>query len=223
MKEGLRQLGLPDYPLKFIPGREMHLCGHDVREVVNQMIHAWMTDEKDEFYEVLLRVKSIVANPILTEEEVSLLQNQDGWDKREMPGGAQFMQKGTPNIDPPAKPKPSQNPAADDDSDDEVIDLSSAPPARQDPAPAQQHSFAKPVPSVPAGAMDGEDHYGLLGVQPTATLQEIRMKFRQLVITEHPEKGGDPKKFAKLNKAYGVLSDQTKRSAYDAQYGLARS
>merc|ERR1719359_800108 len=45
MKEGLRLLQLPDYPLKFIPGREMHLCGHDVREVVNEMIHAWMTDE----------------------------------------------------------------------------------------------------------------------------------------------------------------------------------
>lgn len=43
------------------------------------------------------------------------------------------------------------------------------------------------------------------------------MKFRSLVITEHPEKGGDPVKFAKLNKAYGVLSDATKRRAYDEQ------
>jgi len=205
MKEGLRQLGLPDYPLKFIPGRELHLCGHDVREVVNEMIHAWMTDEKDEFYNVLLRVKSIVANPILTEEEMALVEHKEGFAP--MTGGG---------VDPAAKPKPAA--AADDDSEDEVIDLSSAPPGREDvPRGAQQHSFAKQVPAAPPGSMDGEDHYALLGIAPTATLQEIRMKFRQLVVTEHPEKGGDPKKFAKLNKAYGVLSDQEKRRQYDEQ------
>merc|ERR1719171_2389731 len=67
MKEGLRQLGLPDYPLNFIPGKELQLCGHDVREVINEMIHAWMTDEKDDFYNVLLRIKGIVAKPIVTD------------------------------------------------------------------------------------------------------------------------------------------------------------
>merc|ERR1712014_310504 len=108
MKEGLRLLSLPDYPLKFIPGREMELCGHDVREVVNEMIHAWMIEEKDEFYNVLLRVKSIVANPILTEDEMSLMNEQEAAKQK---------------WSAPAKPKPATTPAANDDSDDEVIDL----------------------------------------------------------------------------------------------------
>lgn len=206
MKEGLRQLGLPDYPLKFIPGRELQLCGHDVREVINEMIHAWMTDEKDEFYNVLLRIKSIVANPILSEEDMGLIEHQENWEQ----AGGGYVQKGT-NIGPAAKPKVSKPPA--DDSDDEVIDLSSQAAQPKKPEPVRTHNFAKG--SVDLG--DGEDHYEMLGVQPTATLQEIRLKFRQLVITEHPEKGGDPKKFAKLNKAYGVLSDQEKRRQYDEQ------
>jgi len=217
MKEGLRQLGLPDYPLKFIPGRELHLCGHDVREVVNEMIHAWMTDEKDEFLNVLLRVKSIVANPILTEEEMALMDQKEGWSQRQTPDGIKYAQSGVLGVDVAAKPKPNKS----DDSDDEVIDLSNGLPTREDPPRAQQHSFAKPVPTVPATAMDGEDPYALLGISPTASLQEIRMKFRQLVVTEHPEKGGDPKKFAKLNRAYGLLSDQEKRRQYDEQRSTA--
>lgn len=32
-------------------------------------------------------------------------------------------------------------------------------------------------------------------------LWQIRKKFRELVMTAHPEKGGDPKEFQKLNKA----------------------
>lgn len=209
MKEGLRQLALPDYPLKFVPGRELALCGHDVREVVNEMIHAWMTDEKDEFYNVLLRVKSIVANPILTEEEMALLQHKDAWDKNDSADGVLYTQKGAAGISPP-KLVASR---IDDDSEDEVIDLSIAAPARQEAPRPSTHSFAKAVPVAPSG--DGDDHYALLGIASTATLQEIRLKFRQLVVTEHPEKGGDPKKFAKLNKAYGVLSDQEKRRQFD--------
>jgi len=71
-------------------------------------------------------------------------------------------------------------------------------------------------PAVVSSAESSEDYYELLGVSPAATLQEIRTKFRQLVITEHPEKGGDPEKFKTLNKAYGTLSDQRKRAEYDS-------
>jgi len=59
-------------------------------------------------------------------------------------------------------------------------------------------------------------YYELIGVEPTATLHEIRSKFRAKVLEEHPDKGGDPKKFALLNKAYNVLTDQDKRKRYDA-------
>jgi len=60
------------------------------------------------------------------------------------------------------------------------------------------------------------DYYALLGVGKEATLHEIRSKFRQKVLAEHPDKGGDPKKFQMLNKAYNILTDQDKRRRYDS-------
>merc|ERR1719247_1098920 len=60
------------------------------------------------------------------------------------------------------------------------------------------------------------DFYGILGVEKNATLHEIRSKFRSKVLAEHPDKGGDPKKFQLLNKAYNVLTDQEKRRRYDS-------
>jgi len=60
------------------------------------------------------------------------------------------------------------------------------------------------------------DYYGLIGVDRNATLHEIRSKFRAKVLAEHPDKGGDPKKFQLLNKAYNILTDAEKRRRYDA-------
>ena len=45
---------------------------------------------------------------------------------------------------------------------------------------------------------------------------ENRSKFRAKVLAEHPDKGGDPKKFQMLNKAYNVLTDNEKRRRYDS-------
>lgn len=59
------------------------------------------------------------------------------------------------------------------------------------------------------------DYYELIGVDRNATLNEIRTKFRQKLRAEHPDKGGDHKKFQLLNKAYNILTDQEKRRHYD--------
>jgi len=60
------------------------------------------------------------------------------------------------------------------------------------------------------------DYYALIGIEKNASLHEIRSKFRAKVLAEHPDKGGDPKKFQLLNKAYNVLTDAEKRRRYDA-------
>ena len=62
------------------------------------------------------------------------------------------------------------------------------------------------------------DYYELLGVQKTASEEEIKKAFHKLAHKYHPDKGGDEKKFKEINEAYQVLSDKTKRAQYD-QYG----
>lgn len=61
-----------------------------------------------------------------------------------------------------------------------------------------------------------EDHYQILGVERTASTQEIKRAYRRLAHQYHPDKdGGDEEKFKKINAAYQVLSDENRRSQYD--------
>lgn len=57
--------------------------------------------------------------------------------------------------------------------------------------------------------------YEVLGVEETATTEEIKKAHRKLVKEHHPDKGGDPEKFAKIQEAYEVLSDDARRKRYD--------
>lgn len=59
------------------------------------------------------------------------------------------------------------------------------------------------------------DHYKTLGVPRDASQDDIKKAFRKLAMTHHPDKGGDPVEFQKINEAYGVLSDPDKRFQYD--------
>jgi len=59
------------------------------------------------------------------------------------------------------------------------------------------------------------NYYELIGVAPEASLSEIRTAFRSKVLSEHPDKGGDPVQFQMLNKAYNILTDAEKRNRYD--------
>lgn len=59
------------------------------------------------------------------------------------------------------------------------------------------------------------DHYTTLGVERTATQEEIKKAFRKLAMQHHPDQGGDTKKFAEITAAYEILSNPQKRQEYD--------
>ncbi len=64
-----------------------------------------------------------------------------------------------------------------------------------------------------------KDYYKVLGVQKTATEEEIKKAYRKLAHQHHPDKtGGTDTKFKEINEAYQVLSNKEKRAQYD-QYG----
>jgi len=69
-----------------------------------------------------------------------------------------------------------------------------------------------------------KDYYGLLGVDKTATAEDIKKSYLSLALKYHPDRNPDNKeaedKFKEINEAYEVLSDEQKRSNYD-QFGTA--
>ncbi len=66
--------------------------------------------------------------------------------------------------------------------------------------------------------MSPKDYYKILGVEKSASAEEIKKAFRKLAHKYHPDKGGDEAKFKEANEAYQVLSDEKKRAEYDT-YG----
>ena len=61
------------------------------------------------------------------------------------------------------------------------------------------------------------NHYETLGVSRNADREEIRKAYRSLAMKHHPDRGGKEEDFKRINQAHAVLSDDQRRSAYDAE------
>lgn len=57
--------------------------------------------------------------------------------------------------------------------------------------------------------------YKVLGVAATASHAEIKTAYRRKVRENHPDLGGDIKKFRKVQEAWETIETPTKRAAYD--------
>ncbi len=62
---------------------------------------------------------------------------------------------------------------------------------------------------------DMKDYYKILGVERTASSEDIKKAYRSLAMKYHPDRGGDEKKFQEIQEAYSVLSDDQKKAEYD--------
>ncbi len=70
-------------------------------------------------------------------------------------------------------------------------------------------------------------YYKLLGLTPTASVQEIRRAYRELSKRYHPDTTALPvaiatEKFQQLNEAYATLSNPERRCLYDQKIGYSR-
>jgi len=67
--------------------------------------------------------------------------------------------------------------------------------------------------------MEFKDYYKILGVEKSATKDEISKAFRKLALKYHPDKNPNDKaaeeKFKEITEAHEVLSDPEKRKKYD--------
>ncbi|XP_022720135.1 dnaJ homolog subfamily B member 6 [Durio zibethinus] len=74
------------------------------------------------------------------------------------------------------------------------------------------------------GSNGGSCYYSVLGIRKDASFSDIRTAYRKLALKWHPDRyarnpgvaGEAKRRFQQIQEAYSVLSDESKRSMYDA-------
>lgn len=73
------------------------------------------------------------------------------------------------------------------------------------------------------GRQGERDYYGVLGIAPNASGEEIRRAYHRLAFQCHPDRHQEAeeahKRMQELNEAYAILSDPIRRREYDIPRG----
>jgi DnaJ-class molecular chaperone len=67
------------------------------------------------------------------------------------------------------------------------------------------------------------DLYKILQVEPNCSTNDIKKSYYKLAKQYHPDKGGSPEQFQKINYAYNILIDTTSRNNYNSMNSIQKN
>ncbi|KAI6671492.1 hypothetical protein NL676_006377 [Syzygium grande] len=127
------------------------------------------------------------------------------------------------SLSPRASPSPARAAAAAAFTSSDARPR--APPSPSSPPPPQPHRVLRRHGMQPACT----SLYEVLGIPVGATCQEIKVAYRRLARSCHPDaaaidrKGASADEFMRIHAAYSTLSDPEKRAVYDSSLFWRRS
>ena len=73
----------------------------------------------------------------------------------------------------------------------------------------------RPTVSTDEGRARPVDPYALLGIEATATLDDVKAAFRKKALEHHPDRGGDAAAFMAVKRAYDAIAKRRARRRRD--------